>query len=904
MEKRSFQILQQVSLLALLFTVGATCTRAQVSTFAATGNLVTSPRYQHTAALLSNGTVLITGGLTYSTTTPGTFSALASAELYDPTTLAFAATGNMTTGRAYHTATLLSNGQVLISGGAGTSGAELASVELYDPTTGVFTATGSMSTGRAAHTATLLSNGKVLIAGGYDSSGIPSVSAELYDPTTGVFTPTGSMSTARESHTATLLSNGKVLIAGGGNSTSGELASAELYDPSTGTFSITGSMTDPRYSHTATLLNNGKVLVAGGYGPMPTCSTAPVLNTAELYDPTTGTFTATGSMYTPRFNHTATLLNNNLVLVAAGDSGPRYNLECNPVVFNPHILPSAELYDPAAGTFTHADNLIAERELHTATLLSDGTVLIAGGSDLQDNLPPPDPSAELFETTFARVSPPFLSFGSQAIGTTTSGGGQILTLKNSDESSPLNITQVTINGVNPSDFAETDNCLGSIAVGASCTINVTFTPSAAGSRAGNVVIVNNNDSSGSLRIPLSGTGFVGQPAVSLSLQTLVFGNQAVGTTSPPEMLTLTNSGTAALNIQTVAIAGGSDFLLVSGTTCTNGDSVAIGGSCVIQVAFSPATPGQKSTALMITDNAAGSPQQISLTGSSPALVVSVSPASLSFPAQFVGTSGLPQSVTVANNGPLPITITSVTASPADFAPLSSCGSSLAVNSSCSIGVFFDPTAGGTRTGTLTITDNAIGSPQTVALTGTGQDFSMTAASASATVSAGQTATYSVAFTPAGGFAQSVSLSCSGAPAMSTCSVSPNAIALSGTAAKMATVTVTTTARAWVLPFGAGKTISMRRQMPLILGQMAIVLSVLLSLLWSRREQRSRWSSVFALAMLVCLGMTLTSCGGGSAGGGGGNGGTQAGTYTITVTGNFASGSSTLTNTARLTLVVQ
>jgi hypothetical protein len=892
------------SLLALLFTIAATSARAQVNTFAATGNLITSPRYQHTATLLSNGTVLITGGLTSSATTPPTVSTLASAELYDPTTLAFAATGNMTINRYSHTATLLSNGQVLVSGGAGTAGAELASAELYDPTTGIFTATGSMSTGRAGHTAALLSNGKVLIVGGYDSSGTPSASAELFDPASGVFTPTGSMSTARQSHTATLLSNGRVLIAGGGNSTSGELASAELYDPSTGTFSTTGSMTDPRYSHTATLLSSGRVLVAGGYGPMPTCQTAPVLNTAELYDPTTGTFTATGSMYTPRFNHTATLLNNNLVLVAAGDSGPIYNLECNPVAFNPHILPYAELYDPAAGTFSHADNLIAERELHTATLLNDGTVLIAGGSDLQDNLPPPNPSAELFETTFARVSPPFLSFGSQAIGTTTSGGGQILTLTNSDESSPLNITQLTINGVNPSDFAETDNCLGNIAVGASCTINVTFTPSAAGSRTGNVVIVNSNDSSSSLKVPLSGTGFVGQPAASLSPSALVFGAQAAGTSSAPQTVNLTNSGNGVLNIQTVGI-GSSDFVIGSGTTCTNGSSVAVGGSCVMQVAFSPATPGQKSTALMITDNAAGSPQQISLSGSSQSPTVTISPASLSFRAQFVGTSGLPQSVTVANNGPLPITITSVTASPVDFAPLSSCGSSLAVNSSCSIGVFFDPAAGGTRTGTLTITDNATGSPQTVALTGTGQDFSITAASANATVRAGQTATYSVAFTPAGGFAQSVSLSCSGAPAMSSCSVSPNAIALSGTAAKMATVTVTTTARAWVLPFGAGKPISMRRQMPLILGQMAMVLSVLLALLWWRRKQRSRLSSVFAVALLVCLGMTLTSCGGGSAGGGGGgNGGTQAGTYTITVTGNFASGSTNMTNTAKLTLGVQ
>jgi hypothetical protein len=899
-------VLAPTLLFSLLFaslTICASTAAAQVNTFAATGNLVTSPRYQHTATLLSNGTVLITGGLTASATTPPTVSTLASAELYDPTTLAFAATGNMTTSRYSHTATLLNNGNVLISGGANT-GPELASAELYDPTTGVFTATGSMSTGRAGHTATLLSNGKVLIAGGYDSSGIPSTSAELYDATTGVFTVTGSMITARQAHTATLLSSGKVLIAGGGNSTSGELASAELYDPSTGTFSTTGSMTDPRYSHTATLLNNGKVLVAGGYGPMPTCSTAPVLNTAELYDPTTGTFTVTGSMNSPRFNHTATLLNNNLVLVAAGDSGPRYNLECNPVVFNPHILPSADLYDPTAGTFSHADDLIAERELHTATLLNDGSVLIAGGSDLPDNLPPPNPSAELYQTVFARVSPPFLSFGSQAIGTATPGGGQILTLTNSDESSPLNITQVTINGVNPSDFAETDNCLGSIAVGASCTITVTFTPGAAGTRTGNVVIVNNNDSASTIKVPQSGTGFVGQPAVSLSPNMLAFSAEAVGTSSSPQMATLTNSGTAALNIQTVAIAGGGDFVIGSGTTCANGSSVAVGGSCVIQVAFSPTTPGQKSAAVTITDNAGDSPQQISLAGTSISGALSFSPTTVSFPSQFVGTSGIPQTLTVTNTGSVTLTITAVTASAADFGVLSNCTNPVAPGSNCTIGVFFSPTAGGTRTGTLTITDNAGNSPQTVALTGSGSDYSMTpGAAASATVTAGQTASYTIAVAPAGGFAASVALSCSGGPAQSTCTVSPNSIALSGKSAATAMVTVTTMASAQgpVSPRVTGRPMQYR-QTPLILALswVLLLMAAVLSLL--QREQRFRWAPTFALALLVCLGMTLTSCGGGSGGTGGTN--PQAGTYTVTVTGNFTSGATTLNHSAKLTLVVQ
>jgi HYDIN/CFA65/VesB family protein/centrosomal CEP192-like protein/galactose oxidase-like protein len=889
------------ALLCASLTICASTAAAQVNTFAATGNLVTSPRYQHTATLLSNGTVLITGGLTYSTTTPPTISTLASAELYDPTTLAFAATGNMTASRSAHTATLLNNGQVLISGGAGTTGAELASVELYDPTTGIFTATGSMSTGRAAHTATLLSNGRVLIAGGYDSSGIPSASAELYDPTTGVFTPTGSMSTARQAHTATLLSNGKVLIAGGGNSTSGELASAELYDPSIGTFSTTGSMTDPRHSHTATLLNNGKVLVAGGWGATPpSCEQSPVWNTAELYDPTVGTFTATGNMIAPRYLHTATLLNNNLVLLAAGDQGPTFNSDC--VLENPSTLAFAESYDPAAGTFAKAADLLSPLESHTATLLNDGTVLIAGGTGAPVTSTivggeVPHPSAEIFETTFAMVNPPFVSFGNETVGTTNTNG-QIVTLENDYESSALNITQVTINGVNPSDFAETDNCVGSIAVGAGCNITVTFTPGGAGTRTGNVVIVNNNNSSSSLKVPLSGVGFVGPPAVSLSPSTLVF-----GTSGAPQTVLLTNSGSSILNLQTVAIGGSSDFVIGSGTTCTNGSSVAINGSCIIQVIFTPAKSGQISATLTITDNAPGSPQQISLTGTSSSAAVSLSPTSVSFPAQFVGTSGLPQTLTVTNTGNVTLTITAVTASAADFGVFNNCTNPVAPGSNCTVGVFFDPTAGGTRTGTLKITDNAGNSPQTVTLTGSGQDFSVNpSAAASATVTAGQTASYSIAVAPGDGFAANVALSCGGGPAGSACTVSPSTISLSGAAAKTAMVTVTTVSQGLTLPFGSGWPTATRYRLSPLRLELAGTLLLMVLAMWLVRERRLRWAPAFALAVVVCLGMTLTSCGGGSGGGGSAN--PQGGTYTVTVTGNFTSGSTTLTHAAKLTLVVQ
>jgi hypothetical protein len=171
-------------LFALLFTVGATSPRAQAYTFFPTGEMVTT-RFEHTATLLGNGKVLIAGGAEYtSSTLPPT--ELASAELYDPATGAFATTGSMTAARSFHAATLLGNGKVLIVGGSNGSSASLASAELYDPSTGVFTATGSMGTARSAHTATLLNNGKVLIAGGLGA--IVLASAELYDPSTG-FSP-------------------------------------------------------------------------------------------------------------------------------------------------------------------------------------------------------------------------------------------------------------------------------------------------------------------------------------------------------------------------------------------------------------------------------------------------------------------------------------------------------------------------------------------------------------------------------------------------------------------------------------------------------------------------------------------------------------------------------------------
>ena len=191
----------------------------------------------------------------------------------------FVAIGSMSTSRQWHTATLLANGKVLVTGGQGDSGNSLTSVQLYDPASGLWSTTGSLANARCSHTATLLGNGKVLVAGGLVNNSSFLSSAELYDPATGGWSTTGSMATASAGHTASLLKNGKVLIAGGVEAwlDGGDmdyLTSAELYDSTTGLWITTGSMAIDRAGHTATLLNNGKVLVAGGAD----------LSSAELYN--------------------------------------------------------------------------------------------------------------------------------------------------------------------------------------------------------------------------------------------------------------------------------------------------------------------------------------------------------------------------------------------------------------------------------------------------------------------------------------------------------------------------------------------------------------------------------------------------------------------------------------------
>jgi hypothetical protein len=342
----------------------------------------------HTATLLPDGKVLMAGG---SKPFLGIFgddesdeTGQSDAELYDPVARSFIVTGSMGSPRTWHTATLLPNGEVLVTGGFDqglprpTRPQPQASAELYKPLTGSFTPASTMGIARAAHTATLLPNAKVLIAGGGTAGGfgLPFfgqgiATAEVYDPATNSFSATGAMGTPRYAHTATLLPNGKVLIVGGistadvGAYTENVLQTAELYDPGTGAFTYTGSLGTGRGGHTATLLANGKVLVAGG---LISPNVDEVASTAELYDPATGAFTPTGDLTAAREEHTATLLSDGRVLIAGGMSADA-------------TLISAEIYDPATGKFAATDSMSMLRSSHTATLLPDSTVLVAGGNN-------------------------------------------------------------------------------------------------------------------------------------------------------------------------------------------------------------------------------------------------------------------------------------------------------------------------------------------------------------------------------------------------------------------------------------------------------------------------------------------------------------------------------------------
>jgi hypothetical protein len=326
------------------------------------GDLINA-RSNHTATLLTDGRILIAGGKN------GTTSQ-AHSEIYTYALGSFGSSSNLNTGRYQHTATLLPTGQLVVIGGKSGTGAVQRS-ELYDPTNATLTNSSLMQIARYAHTATLLPNGKVLIVGGTANGTTPVASSELYDPTTQIFTTLSAndLSNPRFGHTATLLANGKVLIVGGiNNNANTTVAQSEIYDPATNKFSITATLNTPRYAHSAILLSNSKVLISGGLSNGGVAEIAQ----SEVYDPNAVTFSqstsiSNGNLNTARHAQTTTLLPNGKVLLVGGVNGSSE-------------VAASELFDPSTSIFTVASNLIIPRYGHTASLLPNGKVLISGGS--------------------------------------------------------------------------------------------------------------------------------------------------------------------------------------------------------------------------------------------------------------------------------------------------------------------------------------------------------------------------------------------------------------------------------------------------------------------------------------------------------------------------------------------
>src|SRR2546426_673652 len=326
-------------------------------------------------------------------------------------------------------------------------------------------------------------------------------------------------------------------------------------------------------------------------------------------------------------------------------------------------------------------------------------------------------------------TPASLAFGSVAVGSASAVSN--VQLSNAG-TGPLTFTSIALTGTNASDLVLAVPTIGTdcrtqttLAAGANCNVGLKFQPASTGAKSASLSVA--DDAAGSPQsVSLAGTGIA--PAVSLAPINLAFGTQRVSTPSPVRTVTLTNSGTAPLSIATAVLGGANagDFALASGTTCINGATLAAGANCVLNLTFTPTAASARTATVTITDDAADSPQSVSLAGTGIAPAVTLAPANLAFGTQRVSTPSPVQTVTLTNSGTAPLDRTSaVQGKSVDLGGRriikknSINGATLAAGANCVLNLTFTPTAASARTATVTITDDAADSPQSVSLAGTG-----------------------------------------------------------------------------------------------------------------------------------------------------------------------------------------
>ena len=922
-------------------------------------------RTGQTTTKLADGRFLIIGGMDASR------ALLSSAEIYDPSSNKFTLTGLLAAAREMHTATLLGNGMVLVVGGYNDLNllTVVPTAELYNPLTGTFGPAPNPNVARAEHTATLLQNGKVLIAGGQLEIPPPPVraatSVELYDPIAGTFTLAGNMNAPRSNHTATLLNDGRVLFAEGvfdfnEISTGAKYPPYELYDPSAGTFTSLGGLINANGTFPgpfdSIVLANGQVLVDAGtiFDPVSntTSGSAPEIleggaykfillpssqvfavggeysSPADIYDPVSNKFGPVGNTEYARSSPGAALLPNGKVLIAAGAPVREVEFYVGPVLSPAPVVTSVSP-DPVTGftpvtitvqgaNFTSASVIMDEFQPLQTTYVSDTqltaifplpSLLLAGNHPMQVvNIE----DSHIATFTLSVVNPllqasnGFLQFPNVDIGSSASLGVSFTNVGNL----PLKIDSMSISGTDSADFTfNPTTCSTSqgatLAPSGICMENIKFTPPSPGPFSATLT-VNYETPSSPLTIPLTGTG-VGVPVATIVPSSLTFNNQVVGTTSAPQSFTITNSGTGPLVISVIELNPPTGFLMSNNCPST----LAIGANCTVNVSFVALGVGTFGSVVIVTTND-GVAHGVQLTGTAIGLPgAAIAPLSLTFGSQTVGTSSTAQQVLIASAGTGSLAIASIVLSDtADFQMTSNCSSDLAPNTNCSLGVSFAPVNVGSISATIVVTANDGGSPHTIQLSGTGTGFALapaTGSSASATVPAGQPATYQLSLTPQS-FSGPVTLTCVPVTAIpnATCSItSPNPVTLNGTTATVVSVSVSTMAHSGVsfpphtrhyFAPGAYKLPAPRWILYLLLLSLALAGA-------SRKLRRVPLALASALLLVMLIVGCSSGSGGGSSGtppGGGGSTGTPAGTYQLLVTAS-ASG---VTSKTTLTLVVQ